>query len=91
MKSYQNNDPKVKITFETDDPFYREASKIQFDLPADMNIHEFRNVCVRMAGAIGYHEDSINRAFGESTEPDTCFDELLDTIFFKGKKTNNAE
>lgn len=42
----------------------REASEIQFEVPEDMNINEFKVVCVRLAAAMGYHHKSIEKAFG---------------------------
>lgn len=45
--------------------FNREATKIEFDVRDDMDINEFKVMCVRMAGAMGYHEKSIKRAFGD--------------------------
>jgi hypothetical protein len=43
----------------------REASKIELDVPDDMDIHEYKIMCVRLASAIGYQEKSINKAFGD--------------------------
>ena len=43
----------------------REASKIEFDVPDDMDMNEFKVMCVRLASAMGYHEKSIKRAFGD--------------------------
>ena len=34
----------------------REASKIEFDVPDDMDIHEYKVICVRLASAIGYQK-----------------------------------
>jgi len=43
----------------------REASKIEFKVPDDMDIQEFKVMCVRLANAIGYHPNSIEKAFGD--------------------------
>ena len=64
----------------------REASKIELDVPDDMNIHEFKVMCVRLASAMGYHEKSIKRAFGDlifgDDNPNTI-KELLDDLNIK--------
>jgi hypothetical protein len=45
--------------------FQREASKIELDIPDDMDINEFKVICVRMASAIGFQDSSIKKAFGD--------------------------
>ena len=42
----------------------REASEIEFIVPDDMDIQEFKVMCVRLASAMGYHPNSIDDAFG---------------------------
>jgi len=73
----------------TDEEFLtiqREASKIEFDVPDDMDMNEFKVMCVRLASAMGYHEKSINRAFGDlifgGDNPNTI-KELLDDLNIK--------
>ena len=65
----------------------REAREIEFTVPDDMDIHEFKVMCVRMASAMGYHEKSINQAFGNlifgDDNPNTI-KELLDELNIKG-------
>lgn len=56
----------IFITTETDN---REASKIQFNVPEDLDIWEFKRVCMRMAGAMGYTSISIKKAFGKEENP----------------------
>lgn len=41
----------------------REATKIDFDIPADMTIQEYKTICIRMAHALGYHHNSISDTF----------------------------
>ena len=64
----------------------REASKIEFEVPDDMNISEFKVMCVRLASAIGYHENSIKKSFGDlvfgNDEPNSI-KELLDELNIK--------
>lgn len=54
----------AKMIFITEDFDNREASKIEFEVPNDMNIWEYKRICVRMAGAMGYTSLSIKKAFG---------------------------
>lgn len=44
----------------------REAKEIEFTVPDDMDITEFKVMCVRMAQAMGYTEKSITKSFGDS-------------------------
>jgi hypothetical protein len=68
----------------------REAKEIQFEVPDDMNINEFKVVCIRMAAAMGYHHKSITKAFGaeESFNSEEGLKQLLnelnDTRNYKG-------
>lgn len=73
----------------TDEEFLqvqREASKIEFDVQDDMDINEFKVMCVRLASAMGYQEKSINKAFGDlifgDDDPNTIR-ELLDELNIK--------
>ena len=56
----------------------REASEIEFKVPDDMDIHEFKVMCVRMASSIGYTQGSIERAFGDLTWGDEDVNTILD-------------
>lgn len=65
----------------------REAREIEFTVPDDMDINEFKVMCVRMAGAMGYHENSIKKAFGDlifGDEDVNTLKELLDELNIKG-------
>lgn len=73
----------AKLEYHSEEPLNREATHISFDVPDDMNIHEYKIMCVRMASAIGYHQNSIYRAFGEldyETQSDNDFKELLQSL-----------
>lgn len=64
-----------KLTFERDfdDEIKfdtREPSKIEFTLPGDLDIHEFRLICIRLAASLGYHHTSIKLAFGDNEKID---------------------
>jgi hypothetical protein len=43
----------------------REASKIEFEVPNDMDVWEYKRMCIRMAGAMGYASLSVKKAFGQ--------------------------
>jgi len=61
----------AKIIFITEDLDNREASRIEFEVPNDMTIWEYKRVCVRMAGAMGYANLSIKKAFGHEYKEDS--------------------
>ena len=54
----------AKLIFITEESENREASKIEFTVPNDMDIWEFKRMCIRMAGAMGYTSISTKKAFG---------------------------
>ena len=56
----------------------REASKIEFNVPDDMDIQEFKVMCVRMASAMGYHPNSIDDAFGDLVWGDEDKHDIMD-------------
>jgi hypothetical protein len=60
----------AKMIFNIDKTDFREAFNIELSVPDDMNIYEFKTVCVRMASAMGYTDLSVKKAFG-STEYET--------------------
>lgn len=47
-----------------------EPNKIVFEIKSGMKIEYFRIVCKRLAAAIGYEEDDIERTFGDETLTD---------------------
>ena len=64
----------------------REASEIEFTLPDDMDMNEFKVMCVRLASAMGYHEKSIKKSFGDlvfGDEDVNTLKELLDELNIK--------
>ena len=54
----------AKFIFITEDSENREASEIEFKVPNDLDIWEYKRVCMRMAGAMGYTSLSVKKAFG---------------------------
>ena len=77
----------AKLIFTYTDKDYiehnREVSKIELDMPDDMDIHEFKVVCVRLASTIGYTNKSITKAFGDliyGEDNPNSIKELLDEL-----------
>ena len=66
----------------------REASEIEFTLKDDININEYKIICVRMASALGFHQNSIQKAFGElvygSDEEEQEIKKLINELTRKG-------
>jgi hypothetical protein len=56
----------------------REASNIEFTVPDDMNIFEFKTMCIRLASAMGYGQGSINRAFSDISN-DRLYNSKIDS------------
>lgn len=54
----------AKLIFIIDEEQNREASKIEFEVPNDMDVWEYKRMCIRMAGAMGYTSLSVKKAFG---------------------------
>lgn len=64
----------------------REAKEIELTVPDDMDINEFKVICVRMASAMGYQEKSIQKGFGDlvyGEEDVNTLKELLDELNIK--------
>lgn len=73
----------AKLEYHSEEPLNREAKHISFDVPDDMNINEYKIMCVRLASAMGYHPNSIYRAFGQleyETESDKEFVNFLKSL-----------
>jgi|TARA_X000001036_G_C20276850_1_gene642714 hypothetical protein len=58
----------------------REANEVELSVPDDMNINEFKVVCVRLAQALGYQQKSIESGFGDLVYGDESTDELKKLI-----------
>jgi len=58
----------------------REAKEIEFTVPDDMDISEFKVMCVRMAQAMGYTEKSIEKGFGDLVYGNEDVDNLKDLL-----------
>ena len=60
----------AKLIFIIDEEQNREASKIEFEVPNDMDVWEYKRMCMRMAGAMGYTSLSIRKSFGTEYKKD---------------------
>jgi len=69
----------AKLIFIIDEVENREASKIEFEVPNDMDVWEYKRMCIRMAGAMGYTSLSVKKAFGQEYLKN--IEEELNTIF----------
>jgi hypothetical protein len=64
----------------------REASKIELDVPDDMDINEYKVVCVRLASAMGFSTNTIKKSFGDlvyGLDDKNELKELLDDLNIK--------
>jgi hypothetical protein len=55
----------------------------EFDVPDDMDINEYKVVCVRLASALGYSDKSIKKSFGDlvfGNEDVNDLKEILDEL-----------
>jgi len=58
-------DSMDKITYERDiEGNSRESTKIGFEFESDLNIKEFKRLCIRLAYSLGYGEKGIKKHFG---------------------------
>ena len=80
----------AKLEYTNDDLYNREASKITLEFDNELNIYEFKTICMRMASAMGYTQKTIKLSFGEEYDGDTNeqFLSLVQSIL-SGSSTNN--
>lgn len=72
----------------------REANKVEFDVPDDMDINEYKVVCVRLASALGYSDKTIKKSFGDlvfGNEDVNDLKELLDELNIKNNDKTITE
>lgn len=69
--------------YRVDSLYNKEASKITFEVDDDMDIHQYKVICMRMASAMGYSDKSIKASFGDIYDGDTEneFNELIQMVF----------
>jgi hypothetical protein len=65
MEYNLNSKQMAKFIFIIEESENREASKIEFEVPNDMDVWEYKRMCIRMAGAMGYASLSVRKAFGK--------------------------
>jgi hypothetical protein len=65
MELNLNSKQMAKFIFIIEESENREASKIEFEVPNDMDVWEYKRMCIRMAGAMGYTSLSVKKAFGQ--------------------------
>lgn len=58
----------ARLKYISDIESHREAKDIEFTLSDDLTISEFKTVCRRLAAAMGYHPNTIQKAFGNDWE-----------------------
>ena len=71
----------------------REANKVELDVPDDMDINEYKVVCVRLAASMGYANKSINKAFGDlvyGNEDINDIKDLLDELNIKSTDSTTS-
>ena len=78
-----NLNKMAKLIFIIEEQENREASKIEFEVPNDMDVWEYKRMCMRMAGAMGYTSLSVRKAFGieYKKDLDSEFNEILKQAF----------
>ena len=64
-----------KITY-TRGTYSREAQKIEFEVPEDLSIQDFKRLCKRLAASLGYSYESIDEVF-EHKEPPKSIKQIL--------------
>ncbi len=50
--------------------YSKEAQKIEIDVREDLDIHDFKLICKRLACALGYSSKSVEEAFGSNPGKD---------------------
>lgn len=72
----------ARLEYTTEIEYNREASKILFEFNDDLDIHEFKTICIRLASAMGYTQKTIKSSFGEEYDGDVDeeFNELIGIV-----------
>jgi rRNA maturation protein Nop10 len=65
-KFYYEKEIKMEITLERKETYSEgEPKKITMEVGDNMDIHEFKNLCIRMALSLGYSPDNVKEVLGE--------------------------
>jgi len=59
--------------------YSKEAQKVVLEVREDLDIHEFKTMCRRLAASLGYSAESIKEVFG-STRPKSSTDKMKDIL-----------
>ena len=59
--------------------YSKEAQKVVLEVREELDIHEFKTMCKRLAASLGYSADSIKEAFG-STISKSGTDKMKDIL-----------
>ena len=58
----------AKLIYDSEDSMNREASRIEMNLPHDIDIIEYKTICNRMAAAMRFGPNSISNTFDVNTK-----------------------
>ena len=48
--------------------YSKEIQKVELDVNENVDIHDFKRVCKRLACALGYDSTSVEEAFGDNSD-----------------------
>jgi hypothetical protein len=48
--------------------YSKEVQKIELDVTENLDVHEFKLICKRLACALGYSSNSVEEAFGNNNQ-----------------------
>tara|TARA_R100001510_G_C7592404_1_gene161661 strand:+ start:665 stop:877 length:213 start_codon:yes stop_codon:yes gene_type:complete len=48
--------------------YSKEAQRIEMEVRENLNIHDYKTICERLAASLGYSQKSIDEAFGVAKE-----------------------
>ena len=57
--------------------YSKEAQKIEMDVTEELNIHDFKTICKRLACALGYNSKSVEEAFGDGPKQDSSSKNII--------------
>lgn len=57
--------------------YSKEAQKVVLEVREDLNIHEFKIMCKRLAASLGYSADSVDEAFDSDHPKEDTIKKIL--------------
>ena len=60
----------------------KEVKSIELKIPNEMTCQEFKTICIRMAHALGYHENTVRDSFGPVVDKNLEKDKKQLTLLF---------